>query len=251
MNCSNPNCGELIPDSTIFCHYCGVRAYPSQVPPAQRVGLLHLVGQKRFWGLGAALLIGGYFLFLFVFSSDSGDAEQFLISQPQVAESPVPTITAPTVAALPEPTPAIAVPAAGGAALPQPSDVYSAVSKGVVLITTPSGTGSGFVVDSQGFVVTNAHVVGNYDQVWVDLTGGERYRANVLEWDEQMDLAYLEVVDAPPLPALAIGNSDQVRLGETAYAIGYPLADILGLEPTITGDSFPAGSTAISRRIRP
>ncbi|MDE2938522.1 MAG: trypsin-like peptidase domain-containing protein [Chloroflexota bacterium] len=176
------------------------------------------------------MAIGGYLLFLFAFSSDSGSGAQPLVPASQVSNNP-----APAAPVLPEPTPALAAPVAGGTALPQPSDIYSAVSRGVVLVTTPSATGSGFVADNQGFVITNAHVVGNYNQVWVDLTGGDRYRANVLDRDSRIDLAYLEVVDAPPLTALAVGDSDQVRLGEAAYAIGYPLAEILGLEPTITG----------------
>lgn len=228
MNC--PNCGELIPNTVIHCWYCGYRVYPSQVPPTGAVRLLALVGQKRFWGVGAVLAIGGYLLFLFVFSSDSGDAARPLVPQSQGVGNP-----AAALPIVPEPTPALPAPVADGASLPQPADIYSAVSQGVVLITTPSNTGSGFLVDSQGYVITNAHVVGNYSQVWVDLAGGDRYRANVLDRDSRIDLAYLEVVDASSLPALAIGNSDQVRLGETAYAIGYPLADILGLEPTITG----------------
>ena len=176
------------------------------------------------------MAIGGYLLFLFVFSSDSGSPAQPLVAPSQAAESP-----APAAPVIPEPTPAMAVPAALGSSLPQPADIYSAVSTGVVLIITPSGTGSGFVVDRSGFVLTNAHVVENFEQVMVRLKNGAQYQANVLDRDSQIDLAYLEVFAAPPLPALAIGNSDQVRLGETAYAIGYPLADILGLEPTITG----------------
>ena len=220
MKC--PNCNELIPDWWLFCAYCKERV--------RQRNLINMVGQKRFWGVGAVLAIGGYLLFLFAFSSDSGSGAQPLVPASQVSNNP-----APAAPVLPEPTPALAAPVAGGTALPQPSDIYSAVSRGVVLVTTPSATGSGFVADSQGFVITNAHVVGNYNQVWVDLTGGDRYRANVLDRDSRIDLAYLEVVDAPPLTALAVGDSDQVWLGEAAYAIGYPLAEILGLEPTITG----------------
>ena len=180
------------------------------------------------------MAIGGFFLLLLALSSDSGRALRSVVSQSQAEENPAPKVAVVTV--VPTPTPALVATAVEGSALPRPSDIYSAISPGVALISTPSGAGSGFVVESRGRVITNAHVVGNYNQVWVHLAGGGRYRANVLERDARIDLAYLEVVDAPPLTALAVGDSDQVRLGETAYAIGYPLANILGLEPTITGE---------------
>ncbi len=183
-------------------------------------------------------MIGGYFVLLFVISYDFGSALQSLVPQSQEEEVPAPAVTvAPTPIPTPTPTPPLVAPVADGSGLPDSTDIYSAVSPGVVLITTPSGTGSGFVVESRGGVITNAHVVGNYSQVWVDLTGGGRYRANVLNLDGQMDLAYLEVIDAPPLTALAVGDSDQVRAGERVFAIGYPLAEILGPQPKINGGS--------------
>ncbi len=229
MNC--PKCGELIPDTLIHCWYCQFRVYPSQVPPTRMGSLLVIARQKRYWGVLAAVMIGLYFLFLFSTSSDSGNPSQTLAPQPQpAAES---SDAAPPL--LPEPTPPLAAPVPDSSDQIEPTDIYSAVSPGVVLITTPSGAGSGFVADSRGYVITNAHVVGNHSQVWVDLTSGDRYRANVLDRDSGIDLAYLELVNAPPLRPVAIGDSDRVFEGEQVFSIGYPLAEILGQQPKING----------------
>jgi len=91
------------------------------------------------------------------------------------------------------------------------------------------GTGSGFVIRPDGLILTNAHVVDGVDTVTVKLTDGRELRGKVLGTDPLTDVAVVKV-QAANLPAVRIGNSDQLKPGEWAIAIGNPL----GLDNTVT-----------------
>jgi serine protease Do len=91
--------------------------------------------------------------------------------------------------------------------------------------------GSGFIVDSQGHVVTNAHVIDEADTVKVKLADDREYRAKVVGKDTRLDVAVLELEKAPhDLPVAALGSSDVLRVGEYVVAIGNPF----GLGNTVT-----------------
>jgi putative serine protease PepD len=111
--------------------------------------------------------------------------------------------------------------------------VYAAASPSVVSVRTGEGSGTGFLVDSDGTIVTNAHVVGDNSQVQVRFEDdGELHTARVLGVDASTDLAALKVdaSAANGVRPLALADSDQVQVGDTALAIGYPL----GLDRTAT-----------------
>jgi Do/DeqQ family serine protease len=91
------------------------------------------------------------------------------------------------------------------------------------------GTGSGFVIKSDGLILTNAHVVEGADTVTVLLKDGRELRGRVLGADSLTDVAVIKV-EANNLPAVAMGNSESLRPGEWAIAIGNPL----GLDNTVT-----------------
>lgn len=84
------------------------------------------------------------------------------------------------------------------------------------------GSGTGFIVSSEGYVLTNAHVVEDAQRVTVQLPSGEELDATIIGMDEDTDVAVLKV-DHPGLKALALGDSDAVRVGEFVLAIGNPL----------------------------
>jgi serine protease Do len=91
--------------------------------------------------------------------------------------------------------------------------------------------GSGFIVDSQGHVVTNAHVIDGADTVKVKLADDREYRAKVVGKDTRLDVAVLQLEKAPhDLPVAALGASDALRVGEYVVAIGNPF----GLGNTVT-----------------
>jgi len=91
------------------------------------------------------------------------------------------------------------------------------------------GLGSGFVVSSDGLILTNAHVVEGSDQVKVTLKDGRTYPGTVMGTDSLTDVAVIKI-DAEELPAVAFADSDQLQPGEWAIAIGNPL----GLDNTVT-----------------
>lgn len=97
------------------------------------------------------------------------------------------------------------------------------------------GTGSGFILRSNGTIVTNAHVVAGASRVTVTLKDGREYTGRVLGADRQNDVAVVKI-EANNLPAVTLGNSSQLRPGEWAIAIGNPL----GLDNTVTAGIISA-----------
>ena len=98
-------------------------------------------------------------------------------------------------------------------------------------------TGSGFIVDKNGYIVTNFHVVEKADSVKVKISGDEKeYKAKVIGSDWESDIAVIKIDADRPLPALKIGNSDAVQVGDWAVAIGSPF----GLAATVTAGIISA-----------
>lgn len=96
--------------------------------------------------------------------------------------------------------------------------------------------GSGFVVDSDGYIVTNNHVIEGAEQVEVVLEDGTTLSASVVGTDPRSDLAVLKVESDKPLPAVEFGDSDSARVGEWVIAIGNPF----GLGGTATAGIISA-----------
>lgn len=91
------------------------------------------------------------------------------------------------------------------------------------------GVGSGFIVSSDGQILTNSHVVNGADTVTVELRDGRSFDGKVLGEDPLTDMAVIQI-DAQDLPTVPLGDSEAVRPGQWAIAIGNPL----GLEETVT-----------------
>jgi S1-C subfamily serine protease len=92
------------------------------------------------------------------------------------------------------------------------------------------GTGSGFIYDEQGHIVTNYHVIAGADSVSVTLTDGKTYDARIVGEDSSTDLAVLKI-EAADVPApMPMGDSDKLRVGQFVVALGNPF----GLERTLT-----------------
>jgi serine protease Do len=91
--------------------------------------------------------------------------------------------------------------------------------------------GSGFIIDPQGYVVTNNHVVEGADKIKVILVGGKEYQATVKGRDPKTDLALIHIVNPPSnLPFLKFGDSDAIQQGDWVMAVGNPF----GLSHTVT-----------------
>ncbi len=93
------------------------------------------------------------------------------------------------------------------------------------------GSGTGFVVDQHGYIITNHHVVEKADRIKVKIAGEDtEYRARVVGYDSETDLAVLKIDAKQPLIPVQIGNSDSVQVGDWVIAIGSPF----GLQATVT-----------------
>ncbi|MDO8714734.1 MAG: DegQ family serine endoprotease [Polynucleobacter sp.] len=99
------------------------------------------------------------------------------------------------------------------------------------------GVGSGFIIDSNGLILTNAHVVEGANTIYVTLTDKREYKAKLLGMDKRTDVAVVKI-DARDLPKLPLGDSSRVRVGEWVLAIGSPF----GLENTVTAGIVSAKS---------
>ncbi len=102
--------------------------------------------------------------------------------------------------------------------------------------------GSGFVIDPEGLVVTNNHVISDADEVTVVFNDGAKLKAEVVGRDQKTDLALLRVKPAKPLTAVSFGDSERLRLGEWVIAIGNPF----GLGGTVTAGIVSARNRDIN-----
>ena len=103
------------------------------------------------------------------------------------------------------------------------------------------GQGSGFIVSSDGTILTNAHVVADADEVMVRLTDKREFKAKVVGIDKKTDVAVLRI-DARDLPTVKIGDPGRVRVGEWVVAIGSPF----GFENSVTSGIISAKSRTLA-----
>jgi len=121
-------------------------------------------------------------------------------------------------------------------------NVYKKNISGVVNITSrvmtfdffyglvpQEGQGSGFIIDKEGHILTNFHVIANARDVWVTLHDRKKYKATIVGTDQAHDLAVVQI-KAPDLQPMTLGNSTNLQVGQKVYAIGNPF----GLAGTLT-----------------
>ena len=102
------------------------------------------------------------------------------------------------------------------------------------------GTGSGFIISSDGVILTNAHVVEGADEIRIRLTDNREFSGKVLGLDKKTDIAVVKI-EAKNLPVLKIGSSEKLKVGEWVAAIGSPF----GLDNTVTAGIVSAKSRAL------
>src|SRR5262249_14500621 len=102
--------------------------------------------------------------------------------------------------------------------------------------------GSGFIVDPDGIVITNNHVISDADEINVILNNGEKLKAEIVGRDQKTGLAVLKVKPDRPLKAVKFGDSDALRIGEWVIAIGNPF----GLGGSVTAGIVSARNRDIN-----
>ena len=103
------------------------------------------------------------------------------------------------------------------------------------------GLGSGFIMSSDGYIITNNHVVKKAEEIEVILEGGKKYTAKIVGTDPVTDLALLKIDPEEPLPAVEIGDSSTLAIGDWVFAIGNPF----GLGHTVTAGIVSAKGRAL------
>lgn len=131
------------------------------------------------------------------------------------------------------------------------SDLAEQASRSVVGIVTESyssfssgSTGTGIIMDSRGYIITNNHVIDGGDNITVVLSDGTNYPAYLIGADAQTDIAVLKVETQNALPAATFGSSDDLRIGEPAIVIGNPGG--LDLQGTVTAGIISATERRIT-----
>ena len=116
----------------------------------------------------------------------------------------------------------------------------------------PRGVGSGFILTGDGFIMTNAHVVDGADEVIVTLTDKREFKARIVGADKRTDVAVVKI-EASGLPAVRIGDSSRLKVGEWVMAIGSPFglensvtAGIVSAKQRDTGDYLPFIQTDVA-----
>lgn len=102
------------------------------------------------------------------------------------------------------------------------------------------GAGSGVIITSDGYIVTNNHVVAGADEILVKLNDNTEYKGRIIGLDETTDLALVKV-EATGLPAITIGNSDDLKIGEWVLAVGNPF----NLTSTVTAGIVSAKARSL------
>lgn len=96
---------------------------------------------------------------------------------------------------------------------------------------TPShGVGSGFIVNSKGFILTNYHVIEDATRIIVGLQSGEKYRGTIVGFDPETDVAVIKIEAPKDLPTVTLGDSNAAQVGDWVLAMGSPF----GLDQTVT-----------------
>jgi S1-C subfamily serine protease len=149
-----------------------------------------------------------------------------------IREVPVYPTALPTYAAVPTP------------ASPSPEscterDAVSRVKPAVVLILGSSVQGSGVVIDESGYILTNSHVVEGDESLTVMLPDGRQASGHVWSQASNVDLALVRVEESG-LHAAKWGDSESLQETDTLIAIGYPIAEVLGQEPSVTTGTLSA-----------
>lgn len=130
---------------------------------------------------------------------------------------------------VPTPTTSVALPSGQATDLTTSQDklvlLYQAVNPGVVTILAGNALGTGWVYSTDGYIITNSHVVSSEKKVEVDFETGTKVYANVIGVDTNSDLAVIKVdMPADQLHPLSLGDSDTLKVGQSVAAIGDPEA---------------------------
>jgi len=229
-----PQCERRVPNQVTRCRCGAVRpaeAPSAPTPPADEAAAGPAVRSGSWYWPAVAITLAAALVAVFVFRRQpppvpapappvQQDAPEPVADPPEPPPAPDPAAPPPVPAESPPPEPTGSPRAPAAAAL---EDVIQRVLPAVVVVETPRGTGSGFLV-SDVSVLTAAHVVGDQSLVTVRLGTGETIAARVTGLDTEADLALLGLPrPGKPRPMLPLGSAAAVKVGQQVFVVGSPL----------------------------
>lgn len=121
------------------------------------------------------------------------------------------------------------------------SDLFKHFFQGYIQNYKTHSLGSGFIISSNGYILTNYHVVKQATDINVTLNTNEIYKAKIVGYDPEVDIALLKINPRRPLPTLQLGNSNKMEIGQWVLAVGNPF----GLSGTVTAGIVSAKGRVI------
>lgn len=109
-------------------------------------------------------------------------------------------------------------------------DVVADVQPTVVCLFSEEGSGTGFIISKDGYIITNNHVIQGMETITVILLNGNSFKGMVVKTDAELDIALIKIIRQKDLPYVTFGNSDKINVGERVIAIGNPF----GIGHTVT-----------------
>lgn len=100
-------------------------------------------------------------------------------------------------------------------------NIFDKISPAIVFVETSEGSGSGMIIENNGLILTNAHVISGVNTATITLQNKQSYKATVIGRNENVDVALLKI-SANDLPTVDLGNSDSMKQGEEIFALGFP-----------------------------
>ena len=111
------------------------------------------------------------------------------------------------------------------------------------------GLGSGAIIDAEGYILTNEHVIGDADKITVTLSDGREFKGEIKGQDPRSDLAIIKI-NARNLPAASLGDSDNLKIGQWVVAVGNPFGFVMqNPEPTVTAGVISALHRSLGRTL--
>jgi S1-C subfamily serine protease len=232
-----PNCRAPLVYGERFCANCGLLNQYQQQQQYFYADLTEMPQKRRLSGGIIAMLILIFILFAIGGISLATNGNLFdIFSSSDQSGTQFPTKIPSTPLVLPPPAPQPAASQQSGAlvALPSFTNLINVVAPSVVAINTETvvrsryiqrtvqGAGSGWIIDESGIIVTNNHVVEGAKSITVQLSDGKSYTPQSIKTDPSTDIAILRI-SAGKLPALKVGDTSKLRVGDWVVLVGNPL----------------------------
>ncbi len=203
--------------------YATATGAPAPPPPAEPPA----AGGPRGWARFLAVLAAAVVAIVAAFGVGRITAPDTTVIR---EAAPAARAIAPATPADPAPGADPVVPGSASGSPDVVADVAAAVGPAVVQLETGFGVGSGVIYDSDGYILTAAHVVGSRGSVDVRLADGRLVEGTVVGTNDRTDVAVVEIAGSPDLPTAALAIGEPVRVGQLAIALGSPF----GLDQTVT-----------------